>query len=157
VCVPTGAHCPTSVFILTLQACVWFVHRLAAETLNTTTLSMRERGLNATSEWASGIAGCKSFQDHGMKLIWIVNVNFYSFLKFRQFVSYSDGIGNRYSVAICSSVTEMTFVVVCLTCVQHRVCTSRLEYRLSWLRFPLGAVVRATGSISKQWKRVAVA
>jgi hypothetical protein len=49
---------------------------------------------------ASSIAGCKSFQNHGMKLIWIVNGNFDSFLKCRQFVSYSDGIGNRYSVVI---------------------------------------------------------
>jgi hypothetical protein len=30
-----------------------------------------------------GSLGCKSFQNHGMKLIWIANVNFYSFLKFR--------------------------------------------------------------------------
>jgi hypothetical protein len=51
VCAPTGAHWPTNVFILTLQECVWFVHRLAADTLNTHTLSLRECGLNKTTEW----------------------------------------------------------------------------------------------------------
>jgi hypothetical protein len=35
-----------------------------------------------------------------MKLICIVNDNFDSFLKFEQFVSCSDGIANRCSVAI---------------------------------------------------------
>jgi hypothetical protein len=51
---------PTSVFILTLQACVWFVHRWAVQTLIT-----QQPGLNDTSR----IAGRRSFQNHGMNLI----------------------------------------------------------------------------------------
>jgi hypothetical protein len=83
-----------------------------------------------------------------MKLIWIVNVNFDSFLKFRQFVSYSDGIGSGYSVHQVHSIF-LIFVVVCstmlvvqkihivtkqvgsgLTCVQHFV-QILARYRLS--------------------------
>jgi hypothetical protein len=58
VCAPSEAHRATSVFILTLQACVWLVHRLAADTEHTATLSMIECGLNEISEWGSSIAGC---------------------------------------------------------------------------------------------------
>jgi hypothetical protein len=63
------------VLILTLQGCVWFVHRLAADTEHTTP-SMRERG-------ASRIAGCRSFQKRGV--INLVSVNVDCFLKSKQF------------------------------------------------------------------------
>jgi hypothetical protein len=76
----------------------WF--RLAAETLNTQQPWAWENMDWTKQSGASRIAGCRSFQNHGMKLIWIVNVNVDSFLKFGQFVSYSDGIANRCSVAI---------------------------------------------------------
>jgi hypothetical protein len=57
---------------------------------------------------ASSIAGCKSFQNHGMKLIWIVNVNFDSFLKFRQCCWNDLCVHHVYSVFLI-------FVVVCST------------------------------------------
>jgi hypothetical protein len=75
-------------------------YRLAAETLNTQPWAWENMDWTQHQSGASSIARCKSFQNHGMKLIWIVNVNFDSFLKCRQFVSFSDGNGNRYFVAI---------------------------------------------------------
>jgi hypothetical protein len=47
----TCSHRPTSIFILTLQACLVCSQTGCRDIEHTTALSMRERGLNETSEW----------------------------------------------------------------------------------------------------------
>jgi hypothetical protein len=73
---------------------------------------------------ASGVAGCRSSQKHGMKFVWIVSVHSDCFRKFKVCFPFS-GIANPYSVAIlwrcywndlwvrrvCSGI--LIFAVVC--------------------------------------------
>jgi hypothetical protein len=58
---------------------------------------------------ASRIAGCRSFQKHGIKLIWIVSVNFDCFLKFNEF-SIQMALPTDILWPYCNSAAEMTFV-----------------------------------------------
>jgi hypothetical protein len=63
-----GVHYMT-IFILGI---VWFVHRLAAEALNT----RQHVDWTKHQSGASRIAGCRCSQKHGLKFIWIVSVDF---------------------------------------------------------------------------------